>query len=153
MNQPELYKDIEIRERNFRLNKMDARTGSYMLVKLTKIIAPLIQTIDLEDLDNLNLNDINLTELMGPLLELPEEEFRYIQDNCLRVVEEILPGDTIKIIDKYGTFQALNIEFDTFLVMNLTVQSLIFNVKGFFDESVLNTIMKKLNISQQNLKM
>lgn len=153
MNQPELYKDIEIRERNFRLNKMDARTGSYMLVKLTKIIAPLIQTIDLEDLDNLNLNDINLTELMGPLLELPEDEFRYIQDNCLRVVEEILPGDTIKIIDKYGTFQALNIEFDTFLVMNLTVQSLIFNVKGFFDESVLNTIMKKLNISQQNLKM
>ncbi|NFI47868.1 hypothetical protein FDA77_18780 [Clostridium botulinum] len=153
MNQPELYKDIEIRERNFRLNKMDARTGSYMLVKLTKIIAPLIQTIDLEDLDNLNLNDINLTELMGPLLELPEEEFRYIQDNCLRVVEEILPGDTIKIIDKYGTFQALNIEFDTFLVMNLTVQSLIFNVKGFFDESVLNTIMKKLNISQQSLKM
>ncbi|QDY23171.1 hypothetical protein CGQ39_19865 (plasmid) [Clostridium botulinum] len=153
MNQPELYKDIEIRERNFRLNKMDARTGSYMLVKLTKIIAPLIQTIDLEDLDNLNLNDINLTELMSPLLELPEKEFRYIQDNCLRVVEEILPGDTIKIIDKYGTFQALNIEFDTFLVMNLTVQSLIFNVKGFFDESVLNTIMKKLNISQQNLKM
>ncbi|MHB8084056.1 phage tail assembly chaperone [Clostridium botulinum] len=153
MNQPELYKDIEIRERNFRLNKVDARTGSYMLVKLTKIIAPLIQTIDLEDLDNLNLNDINLTELMSPLLELPEKEFRYIQDNCLRVVEEILPGDTIKIIDKYGTFQALNIEFDTFLVMNLTVQSLIFNVKGFFDESVLNTIMKKLNISQQNLKM
>ncbi|HID0769578.1 TPA: phage tail assembly chaperone [Clostridium botulinum] len=153
MNQPELYKDIEIRERNFRLNKMDARTGSYMLVKLTKIIAPLIQTIDLEDLDNLNLNDINLTELMSPLLELPEKEFRYIQDNCLRVVEEILPGDTIKIIDKYGTFQALNIEFDTFLVMNLTVQSLIFNVKGFFDESVLNTIMKKLNISQQSLKM
>ncbi|NHI49147.1 hypothetical protein FDE94_15135 [Clostridium botulinum] len=153
MNQPELYKDIEIRERNFRLNKMDARTGSYMLVKLTKIIAPLIQIIDLEDLDNLNLNDINLTELMSPLLELPEKEFRYIQDNCLRVVEEILPGDTIKIIDKYGTFQALNIEFDTFLVMNLTVQSLIFNVKGFFDESVLNTIMKKLNISQQNLKM
>lgn len=39
----EICKDIEINERKFRLNKMDARTGSYMLFNLMKILGPILK--------------------------------------------------------------------------------------------------------------
>ncbi|NHL37744.1 hypothetical protein FDE95_14270 [Clostridium botulinum] len=149
----ETYKDIEINERRFRLNKMDARTGSYMLFKLMKILTPIFKNIKADDTENISLDDINLTDLMSSIFNLPEDEFRYIQDNCLRVVEEILPAGPARVIDKYGTFGVLNIEFDTALLMNLTIQSLIFNVKGFFAGSPLTSITEKLTTSLQNLKM
>ncbi|EHN17022.1 phage tail assembly chaperone [Clostridium sporogenes] len=149
----ETYKDIEINERKFRLNKMDARTGSYMLFKLMKILTPIFKNIKVDDTEDISLDDINLTDLMSSIFDLPEDEFRYIQDNCLKVVEEILPAGPAKVLDKYGNFSVLNIEFDTGLLMNLTIQSLIFNVKGFFGGSPLTSITEKLTTSLQNLKM
>lgn len=149
MDIPETYKDIEINGRTFRLNKMDARTGSYMLFKLTKIITPIIGKIDISK-EEINLTDLNLEELANSLFDLPEKEFRYIQDNALKVVQEILPGGKPYILNKYGEFEALNVEFDIPLVMNLTIQSIIFNVKGFFSGSLLESLTQKLNISQQN---
>lgn len=152
MNIPEDYKDIEINERTFRLNKMDARTGSYMLFKLTKILIPIFKNIK-EDSEEMKLGDLNLTEIANSLFDLEEKEFRYIQDNALKVVKEILPGGQPAILNKHGEFEALNVEFDTGLVMNLTVQSLYFNIKGFFKGSPLESMLKGLNISQLNLKM
>lgn len=166
MDMPVLNKDIEINGRKFRLNKMDARTGSYMLFKLIKILTPILEKIDLDDiedkapdhtkekkLEKANLDDINLTDLMSSIFNLPESEFRYIQDNCLRVVEEILPAGPAKVLDKNGNYGVLDIEFNTALLLNLTIQSLIFNVAGFFEGSPLNSIVKGLNISQLNLKI
>ncbi|MBY6877904.1 hypothetical protein HYH51_14310 [Clostridium botulinum] len=150
---PVLYEDIQINERKFRLNKMDARTGSYMLFKLMKILGPIFKNIKIDNIEDISLDDINLTDLMSSVFNLPENEFRYIQDNCLRAVEEILPAGPARIIDKYGSFGVLNIEFDTALLMNLTIQSLIFNVKGFFAGSPLTSITEKLTTSLQNLKM
>ncbi|WP_261780945.1 phage tail assembly chaperone [Clostridium botulinum] len=153
MEIPVLYEDIQINERKFRLNKMDARTGSYMLFKLMKILGPIFKNIKIDNIEDISLDDINLTDLMSSVFNLPENEFRYIQDNCLRAVEEILPAGPARIIDKYGSFGVLNIEFDTALLMNLTIQSLIFNVKGFFAGSPLTSITEKLTTSLQNLKM
>lgn len=153
MDIPENYKDIEINGRTFRLNKMNAKTGSYMLFKLIKIITPIFKKIDLNKKEEVNLSDLNLTELADSLFDLPEDEFRYIQDSALKVVQEILPGGKPVILNKYGEFEALNVEFDIPLVMNLTVQSIIFNVKGFFSENLLKSLTQKLSISQPNLKM
>ncbi len=153
MEIPILYEDIEVNGRKFRLNKMDARTGSYMLFKLMKILGPIFKNIKIDNIEDVNLDDINLTDLMSSIFNLPENEFRYIQDNCLKVVEEILPAGPARVIDKYGNFGVLNIEFDTALLMNLTIQSLIFNVKGFFAGSPLTSIMEKLTTSLQNSKM
>ena len=153
MEMPILNKEIEINGRKFRLNKMDARTGSYMLFKLIKILTPIYKNIKIDNIEELNLDDINLTELMSSIFDLPEEEFRYIQDNCLRVVEEILPAGPAKVFDKYGNYGVLDIEFNTGLLMDLTIQSLIFNVQGFFEGSPLSSIVKGLNISQPNLQM
>jgi hypothetical protein len=153
MNIPETYKEIEVNGRTFRLNKMNARTGSYLLFKLMKILAPIIKNINLEDKEEVALNDLNLTEIAETLFDLPEKDFRYLQDNALQVVQEILPGGQPYVLNKYGEFEALNVEFDTGLVMNLTVQSLYFNIKGFFEGSPLESMLKGLNISQLNFKM
>ncbi|MBY6965327.1 phage tail assembly chaperone [Clostridium botulinum] len=149
----ETCKDIEINERKFRLNKMDARTGSFMLFKLMKILTPIFKNIKVDNTEDISLDDINLTDLMSSIFDLQEDEFRYIQDNCLRVVEEILPAGPAKVLDKYGNFGIMNIELDTSLLTNLTIQSLVFNVKGFFDGSPLTSITQKLTTSLQNLKM
>lgn len=155
MEQPVLFKDIEINGRTFRLKKLDARTGSYMLFKLVKILTPIFKGIKFEDVkknikEDVKEDDINITELMSSIFDLPENEFRYIQDNCLRVVEELLPAGPANVLDNYGNYGILNIEFDTMLLMNLTVQSLIFNVSGFFEGSPLTSMLKNLTISQQN---
>lgn len=147
------YKDIEVKDRKFRLNKMDARTGSYMLYKFMKIITPIFKNIKLDNRDNLediSLEELNLTELMSSIFDLPESEFRYIQDNCLQAIEEILPAGPAKVLDNYGNFGVIDIEFDTGLVMQLTVQSLMFNVSGFFEGSPLTSIVKGLTTSQLN---
>ena len=153
MNIPENFKDIEINERTFRLKKMDARTGSFMALKLVKIITPIFKNIDLEKIEDINLSDLNLTEIADSLCDLPEKDFRYIQDNALQVVQEILPGGQPVILNKFGEFEALNVEFDVALIMNLTIQSLFFNVKGFFPESLLKSMIGKLNTFQLNSKI
>jgi len=153
MDIPVTYKDIEVNERKFRLNKLDARTGSYMLFKLMKILTPIFKNIKQDSTDNIKLEDLNLDEIAESLFNLPEKEFSYIQDNCLQVVAELLPAGFQKVLNKSGTWGILNIEFDTTLVMNLTIQSLVFNVSGFFIGSPLTSLIKGLNISLPNSKM
>lgn len=148
----ENFKNIDVDGRTFRLNKMNAKTGSYMLFKLMKILTPIFKNIK-DDAKEVDLNDLNLTEIASSLFDLDEKEFRYIQDNSLQVVQEVLPGGQPFILNKYGEFEALNVEFDTGLVMNLTVQSLVFNVTGFFKGSPLESMLKGLNISKLNLEM
>ena len=45
-------KSIEVNGRTFILKKMDARTGSYMLFKLMKLLPPILENIDIDKLDN-----------------------------------------------------------------------------------------------------
>lgn len=148
MDKIELYKDIDIDGRKFRLGKFDARTGSYILFKLVGILTPIFENIKLENLSN--IDDINLTKLASSLFSLPEDEFRYIQDNCLRAIRELLPGNAPQVLDEYGNYGVLDIEFDTKLIMNLTIQSLVFNVKDFFTADLLASLSKGLNLFQQN---
>ncbi|HBJ2623551.1 hypothetical protein FC831_14485 [Clostridium botulinum] len=155
---PKNNKDIEINGRNFRLKKLDARTGSFMLFKIMKILPSILENINLDKLDpeNLsinNLKDLNLTQMLNPIFELPEEEFRYIQDNCLKVIYEILPAGLQSVLNKNNEWGVLDIENDTGLVMNLTIQSLAFNLMGFFAGSPLTSIIEGVNLSKLNTKI
>jgi hypothetical protein len=153
MDKPIVFKDIEVEGRKFRLNKLDARTGSYMTFKLVGILTPLFKNIDLESLEDLKLNDLNIIEMSSSLFKLSEDDFRFVQDNCLQVVDELLPAGLQKVLDKSGKWGVLDIEFDAALVMNLTIQSLVFNVTGFFKGSLLSSITNRLNIFQPNSKI
>ena len=152
MNIPEKNKQIEVNGRTFILNKMNAQVGSFMLLKLLKIIKPLFKNINIEK-DNFDLSDLNIEELIDGLSDLPEEDFKYIQQNALKVIQEILPGGKPHLLNKYGEFEASNIEDDVALVMNLTIQSLFFNVKGFFPEGILTSLIAKMNTLQQNTEI
>jgi hypothetical protein len=153
MDKPEIYKNIEVDGRKFKLTKMDARTGSYMLFKLMKIITPIFKNIKQDSLEDASMEDLNLTELFSSLFDLPRDEFEYIQDSCLKVVYETLKAGEQPVIDKTGNWGVIDIEYDTSLVMQLTIQSLIFNVKGFFSGNLLDSITKRLITSQQSSKM
>lgn len=152
----ENFKDIVVKDRKFRLNKMDARTGSYMLFRLVNILTPLFKGVDLDkiaredeenDKENAKsfLDSIDLSSLASSLFSLKEDEFRFIQDNCLHAVEEVLPARNAPVLDKNGNYGVSNIEFDVALLMNLTVQSLIFQVKGFFNADLLSSLTKGSN--------
>lgn len=158
MNIPEEYKDIEINGRSFRLTKMDARTGCFMMFKLMKLLPSVLENINVEKLDlgNLSLDSLkglNLTEMLDPIFEMPEKEFRYIQDNCLKVVQENLPAGLQPVLNKNNTWGVNNIENNTGLVMNLTIQSLAFNVMGFFEGSPLTSLVENVTSFQQNSKI
>lgn len=155
MTPTENYKDIEVNGRKFRLNKLNARTGTFMLIKLTKTLAAVMSNIDIDklDSDDLSIKDLNLTKVLEPIFDLSEEEFSYIQDNCLKTVEELLPAGPQPIFDNNGQWGVLNIEFDMALVMNLTLQSLWFNLQGFFAGMPFSSIMNNLNSSLQDMKI
>lgn len=151
------YKDIEISGRKFRLNKLNARTGTFMLLKITKILPPILENINLDkldlDSDNINIKDLNLTKALEPIFNMDEKEFNYIQDNCLKTVEELLPAGPQPVLNEVGQWGVLDIEFDMALVMNLTLQSLWFNLQGFFKGMPFSSIMSQLNLSQLNTKI
>lgn len=155
MEQVAMFKDIDINGRKFRLGKFDARTGSYMLFKLIGMLSPIFKNIDSsKDIKDISIEDINLTELLSGLTSLPEKDFRYIQDNCLRTIKELLPGNAPQVLDEYGNYGILNAEYDTMLILNLTAQALIFNVTGFFSGNLLDSIAERLkDISPQNSAM
>lgn len=146
-------KSIEVNGRTFILKKMDARTGSYMLFKLMKLLPPILENIDIDNLDNDNFDfkSLNLSETLKPIFDLPEEEFRYIQDNCLKSVDELLAAGAQPVMQKNSEWGINDIAYDIGLVMNLTIRSLIFNVQGFFLGMNFSSVMKNLNLSQQSM--
>ena len=101
----------------------------------------------------MQLEDLNITEIAESLFTLEEKEFRYIQDHLLQTVQESLKGGLQQVLGNNLEFGVLDIENDVSLVMNLTVQSLVFNISGFFGGSLLESITKGLNISKLNFKM
>lgn len=140
-------KEIELAGRKFRIKKFDARTGSYLMIKLMGILSPLLGLLAGPKKDE---EDINYTEVLTPLMKLPEEDFRYIQDKCLGICYEALPSGETKVLDSNGTFGVMGLEDDTATVMALTVHAVMWNVSSFFGGNLLSLsgIMGKLDGQQ-----
>ena len=121
-------KSIEVNGRTFILKKMDARTGSYMLFKLMKLLPPILENIDIDNLDNDNFDfkSLNLSEALKPIFDLPEEEFRYIQDNCLKSVDELLAAGAQPVIQKNGEWGINDIAYDIGLVFSTAILIFLF---------------------------
>lgn len=162
------YKEVTIKGRKFLISKFDARTGSYMMVKLTGLIAPLFKNLDLKkldaekikgiekptDIDTDLLNMLDISGFIGGISRLPEEDFRYIQDNCLKACSEMLPAGPAKVVNPDGTYGVLDIEDDIATIMALTVHALTFNITGFFGEDLLRSVLpNSLDLFQQDAKM
>lgn len=156
MNKVQYYKDVEINDRTFRIKKFDARTGSFMIFKITKMLAPIVKNLDLAKLkdvkeaSDVDLGAFDLSGIMTELGNLSEDDFTYIQDKCLQVCSEVLPAGLTPVIDKNGFFGASDLEEDTMTVLALTAHAIIFNVHGFFQGSPLQKLFPGIsNTSQQ----
>ncbi|MFC3768361.1 phage tail assembly chaperone [Paenibacillus sp. GCM10012303] len=147
MKPAESYKDVEINGRTFRIRKFDALTGSFMLVKVTGLIAPLFKNVDISKLkevgeaSEIDLGAFNVSGMIAEIGNLSESDFRYVQEKCLQVCGELLPAGVAPILNSNGTFGVAGLEEDTMTVLALTVHAILFNVKGFFAGSPLASLV------------
>jgi len=156
-------KEVEIAGRQFKIRKFEARTGLYVLVKVLGIFIPMIEGLDMNKLISakapespqaIDFSGIDFTKTFSGLLNLPEKEFNEIQNKCLSVCFEVLPGGDIPILNENLTFGVIGLEDDAATVMLLTAHSLLFNVTSFFKGSPLTSgSMGILGMFRQYAKM
>lgn len=137
----ETYKDVKIGDRNFRIEKFDAYTGSYIAYKLMSEALPM----------GLG-NQLGLPDTQK--VSMSKKDFMELQKDCLGVCYEHLPAGITPVLNDNGSFAVNGLEKDPKTVIVLTIHALLFNVSSFFDENLLDSIAKGLSlISQQDAKM
>lgn len=149
MDIPVFYKDIKIGDRTFRIKKFNAMTGCYITFKITGLLAGSFKDVFKNIDKDFKIDDLNLTELFSSIFSLPKEDFDFIQKTCLQSVFELLPGGEAQFLNNIGeceTSKPVEDMCDTALFMNLTIQTLAFNLKSFFEGSNLTSLLGKINL-------
>lgn len=131
-----LDKQVNIKDRNFSLRKFDARTGSYIAFKIMAEVLPM----------GLN-KQLDIPTPKGPTMS--KADFFDIQDECLRVCFELLPSGPTPVLDPVGNYQIIDVANDAPLILFLTIQALMWNVQGFFDAGLLDSLSEAF----QNMKL
>lgn len=119
-------KIIEVKDKKYKLSKLDARTGSYVAFKLAAVIAPA-------------LKDNNVEQALSQVSKLPRAEFDEMQTLLLQTVTEVkdVNGEELPMpLMRNGAFIDEELTYDVAAVMQLTVQAAIFNVGDFFSGNV-----------------
>ncbi|WP_289141552.1 phage tail assembly chaperone [uncultured Brevibacillus sp.] len=154
MQVPVKHKDVEINGRKFRIRKFPARAGSFMIIKMTTILAPLFSSIkpnrNIKAVEDVDFDGINIAGVIEHLGNISEENFNYIQEQALRVCYESLPAGLAPVLNDNGTFGVQDLEDDTATVMALTVHAIVFNVTSFFQGSGLGGLIPGLTSSQRD---
>ncbi|MFC8686317.1 phage tail assembly chaperone [Brevibacillus porteri] len=146
------HKDVQIGERTFRIKKFSARTGSFVLIKVTKILAPLFAGFKLNNVkspEDVKVDDINISGAIEQLSNISEQDFNYLQEQALKVCFEILPAGLAPVLNENGMFGVEDVEDDTATVMALMVHALAFNVTSFFQGSGLQGLVAGLVSNQR----
>ena len=146
MRTHEDFKEVEMKDRKFVIKKFDARTGSFMLLKVTGLIAPMLKGLDIKKIQAkeegaFDLSDINVAGIVSDLTSLKEEDFNYIHDKCLQVCYEQLDSGPTRVMNPDGRFGVIGLETDSSTTLALVAHTLIFNVTGFFSGSPLAGIL------------
>lgn len=140
-------------ERTFKIKKFNALTGSFILYNIMNKVLPAFLSSELGTAigqDVAKGGEIAQDKLTGIAqtlnkIEMSRDEFMQLQKDCLAVCYEVLPGREVPVIDPgTGNFGAIGLEDNMSIVMSLTVQALIFNVKDFFLGGGLVSTMKSL---------
>lgn len=133
MSQRETNKIVELSGRQFKIEKFDALTGSYIAFTLMEKLLPM----------NIE-KQAGLENMPAGRTLLSKTEFTNLQKDCLKVVSEVLPARSAPLLNDNGTWGVNDIEKDTRLVMLLTIHALAFNISGFFDAQGLSELKASL---------
>jgi hypothetical protein len=137
----EKYKDVEINGRKFRIRKFPARTGAFVLIKVTGMIAPFFKGANLADLKSGITDATAIAGIMEKLGDISESDFNYLQEKCLGVCSEVLPGGLAPVLNENGTFGVIDFEEDVIGVLALTAHALMFNLYPVFQGAGLGSIL------------
>jgi hypothetical protein len=146
----ESYKSVDINGRKFRIKKFSAKDGSYIVLKVSALLAPMFEGVKWDKLagakktEDVDASQINIAQMFGKLTELKESDFVYLQDKCLRVCEEELKAGYTPVLAENGTFAVNGLDEDVITVMALTVHALVFNLSGFFTGTGLGGLLSGL---------
>ena len=119
---------IEVAGKSYQLNKMDARTGSYVAFKVAGVLAP-----------TMGNTDAMATALMG----MPRKDFDELQSLLLRTVLRLIEAPNGQqmpepVLTANGDFVDESLAYDTGTVINLTMRALVFNIGDFFGAAGLS---------------
>jgi hypothetical protein len=138
----ETYKDIKLSNRDWRIRKFDALTGSYMAYQLLNLALPPMIGKMLAN-TGIPLN----TEKDGRMMT--KQEFTAFQKDCLSVCFENLKAREAPVIDTNGNWGVADLENDLNTVLMLTIYVLAFNVESFFGEGPLKGLEQSLSDTSQ----
>lgn len=139
------YKDIELtvagKKRKFRINKFDARTGSYILYTVMSRFLPSILQLKSGAETITDMSKVVNPEDIVSSITMSDGEFNKLQNAALQVCEEILPAGATPVVDASGNFSVIGLEKEAVAVFVLTAQALVFNLSGFFGEDGLISLL------------
>lgn len=122
-------KVVEFGGRKWKIKKFDAMTGSYIAYNLLAESLPF------------GMDSGIGAPTSGSKKRMSKEEFRELQTDCLKVCFEVLPAGDSPVLLENGNFGVFDLETDTKAVLFLTFQCLVFNISGFFDESLSSSLV------------
>lgn len=139
-------KIVEIAGRKFKITKMDAFTGGYILFTLIEKVLPSMLAYKFGATEEKPAEFSGSTEdVMKAMpkikLALSKEEFNNLLKDALSAVYEVLPARSAPIMNANGSWGVEGLEHNTQIVMILAVQSLAFNVIDFFGGEGLKGLM------------
>lgn len=139
------YKDIELtvagKKRKFRINKFDARSGSYILYTVMSRFLPSILQLKSGAETITDMSKVVNPEDIVSSITMSDGEFNKLQNAALQVCEEILPAGATPVVDASGNFSVIGLEKEAVAVFVLTAQALVFNLSGFFGEDGLTSLL------------
>lgn len=147
MSRAEL-KEFEVGERKFQVKRFDALTGSYIAFTLFEKILPVIMGNKDKFLGTKTPDasaDSFAEMLPSTLFKMSREDFTALQKDCLKVCYEVLPAGLTPVIGANGRWGIIGVDTDTGLILRLTIEALLFNLLGFFNDGGLSSLVTSLN--------
>ncbi len=147
----EKFKTVLIKDREYRIGKFGARDGSFILLKVAGILAPIVEALmssgkikeitAAESFEDFKLGDFEISKLVAPLTQMAEADFKYLQAKCLGVCGVKVASGYVPILNDTGEFSQPEMDDDVATAMFLMVHTLMHNLMGFFVGSPLSGLL------------
>ncbi|KKQ88301.1 MAG: hypothetical protein UT13_C0002G0010 [Candidatus Pacebacteria bacterium GW2011_GWF2_38_9] len=116
------FKDIEMEGRKFRIKEFTPDVGSYWAFKFFGSSFSVSE--DKEKAE----------KRIQEFFKMPRNEYKELQNDCLKSCFEILPAGETPIVNNEGNFSVVNLS--PAIVLNLVMTTFQFNLEPFFVESL-----------------
>lgn len=141
----EMYKEVEVDGRKWRIGRFDALTGSYITMLILSQMLPM--GLDKQVTDG---------AVKGRSL-MDKETFFDVQRECLKVVQELkdVGGNVAPVYAMLpdGRWGVEDLETNLTTVLSLTVSALVFNITDFFQGNTLNNLIESVSgLTQFNVQ-